>query len=296
MDRLKQTMPEALPYARQIAATRAARVTRLRSDTGWLSVVGKVFLDRTTPAVRVGSAPDCEARLPMGAPAFVGTLRIEHGLVRITLPYGSPGAPRERVLGSDRDGKADSLDAGGFRLEVMERGDVFALRVRDVRELPRPFAGIDYFPVDIAWRKEARLVPHTQATALELDYEGPPLHSASGGTAADISDKFESPGVLVFDAAEGEQRLTAVYTDGARARLYVLFRDGTAPAESYPTGRFLYAAPPDASGRVVLDFNEAMIPGCAFSIHATCPIPPRDNRLSVRIPAGEKNYLGDPVG
>ncbi|RPH64714.1 MAG: hypothetical protein EHM83_07780, partial [Burkholderiales bacterium] len=65
-----------------------------------------------------------------------------------------------KVLASDREGRAEPVSVNGFVIEVMERGESVALRVRDHRILPRPFAGIARFPVDPAWRKRARLVAH----------------------------------------------------------------------------------------------------------------------------------------
>jgi len=70
--------------------------------------------------------------------------------------------------------------------------------------------------------------------------------------------------------------------------LFFIFRDQTAGKETYPAGRFLYAPMPK-DGKVVLDFNKAYSPPCAFTAFATCPLPPPQNRLPVRIEAGEKN-------
>ena len=72
-------------------------------------------------------------------------------------------------------------------------------------------------------------------------------------------------------------------------QLFFVFRDLTSGKETYPAGRFLYAALPQA-GRVVLDFNLAENPPCAFTPYATCPLPPPQNRLQVRIEAGELDY------
>jgi uncharacterized protein (DUF1684 family) len=72
-------------------------------------------------------------------------------------------------------------------------------------------------------------------------------------------------------------------------RLWFIFRDGTSGNETYETARFLYADLQD-DGTVVLDFNEAYNPPCAFNAYTTCPLPLAENRLTVRIPAGEKAY------
>ena len=58
------------------------------------------------------------------------------------------------------------------------------------------------------------------------------------------------------------------------------------PANS---GRFFYSPMPQ-NGTIVLDFNKAYNPPCAFTPFATCPLPPPQNRLAARIEAGEKKY------
>ena len=93
-----------------------------------------------------------------------------------------------------------------------------------------------------------------------------------------------------------EHRIEAVYEDGSRKRLFLLFRDATSGTESYGLGRFVYAPLPDERGRLTIDFNLAMLPGCAFTVFATCPIPPKENRLAIPVRAGEREYLGPAVG
>jgi uncharacterized protein (DUF1684 family) len=244
-------------YEEEIEALHAARVSRLRSARGWLSLVDKIFL----------SQGKNDLVLPDGTKA--GIVEVEGNRVR----FG------DRVLKSDANGRADTLEIGGFVIELMERGDSLALRVRDVRELPRPFAGIERFPIDPKWRIDARLVPH--ATRITMSFEG-----AGEGT---IEDTMTSPGIVGFDVDGVHVEMDALVESGG-SRLYVPFRDATSGDESYGPGRFLYAPMPDAENRVVLDFNTAMLPGCAFSEHATCPIPPPRNRLKIPVRAGERTY------
>ena len=69
-----------------------------------------------------------------------------------------------------------------------------------------------------------------------------------------------------------------------------MIADGTTGKESYRAGRYLYVSPPDAAGKMVIDFNKAYNPPCAFTNYATCPLPPKQNRLPFRSEAGEKKY------
>lgn len=268
-------------YAASIEEAHAARVARLRSATGWLSLVGKTFFGQGTT----------EIVLPDGG-APIGNIHLDGSVVRFDVASGVEVTCNgetfdSRVLRSDRAGKADALLVRGFVLEVMERGDTFALRIRDTRELPRPFDGIGRFPIDPSWKVEARLEALAEPRAVDLDFEG-----ATGA----VADSFLSPGWVVFEREGREHRIEAVYEDGARKRLFLLFRDATSGSESYGLGRFVYAPLPDEGGRLTIDFNLAMLPGCAFTVFATCPIPPKENRLAIPVRAGEREYLGPALG
>jgi len=259
-------------YRETIESAHAARVARLRSASGWLSLVGKIFLDRATTNDIV---------LPDEQQTLVGKITFDDRVATFT-PKNDTG--EARVLRSDREGKADQLTINGFLLELMERGDTFALRVRDQRVLPRPYNGIDTYPIDPTWRVHARLEPHSDGSLrkVDLDFEG---------TTGSTQDSFVSPGTVVFEREGKEHRIQAVYEDSTQRRLFLLFRDTTSGPETYGLGRFVYADLPDSNGNLFVDFNLALLPGCAFTIFATCPIPPQENRLGIPVRAGEKNYL-----
>ena len=71
---------------------------------------------------------------------------------------------------------------------------------------------------------------------------------------------------------------------------FIIFADETNGEETYGAGRFLYTDKPDSTGMVELDFNKAYNPPCAFTKYATCPLPPMQNHLKVRVTAGEKIF------
>lgn len=256
-----------MSYEEDIEAAHERRVARLRSATGWLSLVDKVFLGQGMTKLR----------LPDGS--FVGDFVVTGKRVELD----------GRHLKSDAAGRADAVNVNGFVIEVMERGETLALRIRDHRELPRPFAGVARFPVDPTWRKHARFEPFEDAKEVFLDFEGA---TAEGG----VSDRFFSPGVVAFDHDGTEHRLQAVWLGADRKNLVVMFRDLTSGKESYPLGRLVNTDAPDDAGNVVVDFNLAILPGCAFSIYATCPIPPRENHLPIEVRAGERFYQDKAIG
>lgn len=100
-----------------------------------------------------------------------------------------------------------------------------------------------------------------------------------------------SPGALVFEINGWVYRLDPLLEKGSK-QLFIIFADKTSGKETYGAGRYLYADPPGADGNVVVDFNKAHNPPCAFTKFATCPLPPRQNRLAIRVEAGEKKNTG----
>jgi uncharacterized protein (DUF1684 family) len=185
-------------------------------------------------------------------------------------------APAQSVtLTSDLHGAPDKLVLGTLTMEVMERDAGVFIRVRDPQSPTRTaFPGLDYFPIDAKWRVVAKLEPYAPPKEIPLAYE-------SGS-----HERYFSPGAAVFEVDGVQYRIDPVL-DGDRPRLYVVFWDETARDETYGAGRFLYAPLPQGD-RVLLDFNQAFSPPCAFTPYALCPLPPPQNRLPVRVCAGEK--------
>jgi len=160
---------------------------------------------------------------------------------------------------------------------IMKRGDELFLRVRDA-ESPRRkhFAGLDWYPVDAAWRIEAQWVPFASPRTV-------PITNVLGQTSQEPVH-----GKAVLTVAGRALELLPL-TEGDE--LFFIFTDETAPEETYGAARFLYAKATQ-DGKIVLDFNRAYNPPCAFTPFATCPLPPKENRLPLRLTAGEKNYPG----
>ena len=269
----------------EVGAWRRARLARLTAPDSWLSLVGRFPLAEGSSTVGADAA--CDIVLPSEkAPPLVGHFAREGTQARFTpapgvsmtlqrRPGSEPLAPEVAVVvRTDRDGEPDKLALGSLTLEITEQPAGLFVRVRDP-ESPtrRAFSGLEYFPINPRFRIVARLEPHSPPQTIELGYE-------SGS-----SERYESPGDAVFELDGVVQRVTPVYINN-RSRLYLVFRDATAGDTSYGAGRFLYAPLPE-DGRVLLDFNEAFSPPCAFTPYAACPLAPLQNRLAVRIEAGE---------
>jgi uncharacterized protein (DUF1684 family) len=242
------------------------RLASLRRPQGWLALAGLHWLDQG------------ENRVP-GLP---GTFTCAGTAVTLRAAPGDgwalDGAPvTERTLASDQAPRQDRLALGERTVAVIIRGDRAALRVWDAARPERvAFAGIEAFPVDQRWRIAARWEPYAEPKEVEIPAAaGPVQHGLATGRAV-----FEVAGrtVSLQPTQDGDE-------------LFFVFKDATAPRETYGGGRFLVAEPPK-DGVVVLDFNRAYNPPCVFSPYATCPLPLPENVLPVRVEAGEKAWRG----
>ncbi len=179
-------------------------------------------------------------------------------------------------LRDDRTPKADELVIGDVRLVVHVSGETKSLRVRDPNgELARGFLGFSWFPIDLQYRVVGRFIKDAQPQAVKVL-----------NTFGEL-DEYKSEGVVEFSLLGETLRLRPFTT--RPKRFYFVFRDASSGQETYEAARFLYADLLD-DGTTVLDFNQAYNPPCAFNPYTTCPIPIRENRLSVKILAGEKDY------
>lgn len=280
--------PAADPgYAAEIGTARALRETRLTSESGWLTLVALHWLG---PGENVaGSDPAAPIALEApGIPPRAASFDLRpDGSVVLRAEPGAPVAvngvpPAVSPLVSDRDGKPDVVTVGRVRLTLIERGGRLAVRARDP-ESPRrkQFPGITYFPVDPALRVVGTLERYPAPREIEVpSAQGPP-------------QKALAPGVVRFRIEGKERILEPTVESPADETLFFVFGDATAGTETYGAGRFLYAAAPKGGeSTVVLDFNLAQNPPCAFTPYATCPLVLPKNVLPERVEAGEKVPAG----
>ena len=268
-------------YQREIEAWHAARIERLTAPRGWLSLVGLEWLK---PGMnRIGSAADNDVVLAK-APLHLGTLEWSaDGTLTIALDPASgatiDGKPTTyAVVLDDSHSAPTEIGFGTMTFIAIDRGGRKGLRVRDSEAATRTgFSGIERFPVDPAWQVIAEWQP--------LD---PPFQLATGTVIGTI-EQYPAPGKALFQRDGRTFELYPVLEAPGDEQLFLIFADATSGKETHGAARFLYADMP-RSGRIVLDFNRAYNPPCAFTAYATCPLAPPENRLALRIPAGEKKY------
>ena len=278
-------------YDQQIAQWRATRLKTLQASDGWLSLIGLEWLKEGVN--RIGSAADNDIVLQAG-PAHLGSLTLDHsGAMRMLLAPDSDatvdGKPVSEVTLVDdahvpRNTAPTTLHFGHARFFAIDRDGRKALRVKDSDAPTRTgFAGLDYFPIDPSWRIVADWVPFA------------PPHKLQIGNEIGTLDTIEVPGKAVFQR-DGRTYELMPYQEELGGELFFVIADRTSGKETYGASRFFYAPLPSTGlgkpGKVVLDFNKTYNPPCAFTAFATCPLPPPENRLDLRVTAGEKKYAG----
>jgi len=241
---------------------------------------------------RVGSAPGSDVPLPAKAPGEVGVIEITAGPERRVVFRPTPGVEvtvagrpvtEPLPLATDAGGAEPTiLELATFDLYVIDRDGRLAVRVKDSESPARlGFRGLEYYPIDPRWRVAADFEP----------YEPPRVLTIANVLGGSTEERL--PGALHFRLGEERYSLDAIQEAGSD-ELFVIFADPTNGEETYGAGRYLYTAFPGADGKAVVDFNKAYNPPCVFTPYATCPLPPPQNRLPLRVEAGEKIYGGAP--
>jgi len=272
-------------HIKEVEAWRAKHEADYRRD--WVTIDGLFFFKPGEN--RAGSAPTNDIVLSSSLPPVVGTFVLDAGRVRF-MPHeglavslaGQPVTGPIELKSDETVGPApDPLLVGGVRLAIHKSGERLSLRVRDdAGAQARAFLGFRWFPIDEKYRVTGRFIPDAAPHEVKLP-----------NMLGDI-DAYTTERVVEFTLLGTTLRLRPMTT--RPKRFYFIFKDESSGHETYSAARFLYSDLSD-DGTTVLDFNEAYNPPCAFNPYTTCPIPPKENRLNVKILAGEKAYPHEAV-
>jgi hypothetical protein len=249
------SLPATTSYEDEIAQWRRLRLAALTADGGWLTVTGRAWLHQGRNTF--GTAKHNDIVLADGA-AHAGTIDLAADKLAVQME----GPPRFL-----RPNSGEGFHVGRLELSLFGGAGTYQVRIKDPQSaIRRDFHGIDSYPVREEYRVTAQFVPAPRQM-------GP----------------LTSPGYVAFNLHGRAMRLCPVLEQPGAGVLLIVFRDLTAGKETYAGGRFLDLRMPRGES-VVLDFNKAYNPPCAFTPYVDCPVPPRQNRLPVRIEAGERKY------
>ncbi len=264
-------------YLKTIEAWQHARLERLKGETGWLNLAGLYWLEEGENSF--GSDPANDVVFPEKAEAFCGSLTLDSGMVTLNVSENalithndSPVSHME--LKDDHGENTTYLQQGDLAWYIIKRAAMYGIRLRDLKH-PRidKLDHIPAYPVNTDYVVEATLFPFDAPKTMIV---ATPVEG--------FTESYQCPGELHFTLKRKE---LVLYPFTSGQGYFLVIADETTGVETYGAGRFMYSTP-DSTGRIILDFNKAYNPPCAFSPFATCPIPPRENFLDVAIEAGEK--------
>ncbi len=271
-----------LEYRSEIQEWQKKRNDRLKLPDSWLTLTGLFWL--TEGENKMGADSSNKVIFPQGRTLnYIGSIYLDNGNmhlkaakdVKITV---NDSLVTEIQLLSDGDGKANPtiMKHESFTFYIIKRGEQVGVRLKDNKNPSfLNFKGLEYFEINPDWRFEADFIPYIPPKIIPIVNI---LNQVNNDTCT---------GAISFEVDGKIHELDAL-KDGNN--LFIIFNDLTSGKETYGMGRYLYTSLPDSENIVVLDFNKSYNPPCVFSEFATCPLPPEQNYLNLRIEAGEKKY------
>ncbi len=278
---------DEVTYKKEIAEWQKKRDQDLKSASSPLNLIHVYFLKEGVNTF--GSAEENDLVFPKGKLAeYAGQYTVKNDTISLQLKdqsgivYQGIKVLTKANLPSPDDTKAAvkdttiRLEHGTLKWFVFVSGGRLAVRVLDTQsDAQTRFKGVERFPVDKKWRIEAKFEPYDQGKKIAIT-------TVKGNT-----NLRSAAGLVTFKVEGKEYKLEALDRGSS---LFFVFSDQTADQEESYAFRFLSANKPSADNIVILDFNKATNPNCAFSVHAPCPLPPAQNKLTFAVPAGEKKF------
>jgi uncharacterized protein len=268
-------------YKKEVEEWQQKRNAYQVSENGWVNLAGLFWLKEGINTF--GSNSDNDLVFPEGKISErAGFILLNQKVVTLESAPGLELSFNGRLstfgILSHPDSSRVMVGYGSLRWFVIRRGGEFGIRLRDLdHPLLKEFHGIEFYPIDPMWRIKGRVAWADSTRTIEIT-------NVLGQTGPQ-----RLVGTLVFTVNGNEYRLDAL--DEGVPAFFMIFGDETNALGTYGAGRYMYVPfPPEGSDEVIIDFNKAYNPPCAFTEFATCPLPPQQNVLPFAIPAGEKNY------
>ena len=263
------------------------RHRELRSvHTSWLNLAGLFWLE-DEKAYSFGYGSDSDFQIDEGTgPDRIGSFvrTAEEVYFEPTdgaaIMHGEAPLEGRILLVADpgEDGSPTYLTHGSLTWWLIERDGKIGVRVRDTeRKAWKAYTGVDAYDFDFAYQLPVQFIPYDEPQ--EFTYP-----TVIGTMRTEVS-----PGLLIYQY-EGKQYEMVPFERNDGERLFLVFGDKTSGVSTYGGGRFLYVHKRE-DGSMVIDFNKAYNPPCAFTKFSTCPQPLARNKLPFSVEAGEKVYV-----
>jgi uncharacterized protein (DUF1684 family) len=279
---VKTLHAQGVDYKTVVNQWHKARIEDLKKPNGWLNLEGLFWLHKGNNSFGSTKSADCFYN-NTSFPPLLGNFNYEGDSVTWTSAGGNlididkiKSKPNQSYTVFKTSGKASVMDWNQFSWVVIKREDKVGIRFRNLKaKTLLEFKGIERFPINAAWKIQGKLEQPVQDILMITNVLGQNTETKNAG-------KF------VFE--KNGQKYSLDVIDEGGEKLFIVFADQTSGVSTYGAGRFIEIPKPDANGNTEIDFNYAYNPPCAFTAFATCPLPPKQNRLALKIEAGEKNY------
>jgi len=266
-------------YVSEISNWHNKRIQKLQKDNGWLNLVGLYWLKHGENTF--GSDSSNDIIFPPGAPPKIGSITLNDSVAKLNVIENvnvaiDNGSVKEALLQNDLSGNPTIMTCGYYRWNIIKRESKYGIRLRDLNSpLVKNFPGIDIYPADKSWKIEASFIKFPEPRKIMVP------------TILGTMEENKVIGNLTYTKDGNKYSLVPILEGDS---FFLIFADETNGEETYGAGRFLYTTLPDSNGKVILDFNKAYNPPCAFTKYATCPLPPKENYLHLKVTAGEKKF------
>jgi uncharacterized protein (DUF1684 family) len=275
--------PEKMRYIDEIMQWRSQMNERIRAENSWLALSGLFWLDEREQSLEQTSDGGVLVSTDF-TPQSLGSLTRHDDQVHFKPNPGWDlsinGKPaQETLFATDVDPEPDFIEFRHLRFVVIKRGERVGIRIWDNNRLQRKtFPERSWYPINTDYKLKAQAVIVQPGRVIKVP-----------NVLGDTSEE-EIIAELVFKLWGETYRLLAL--EAGEGEGLIVFGDQTNGKSTYPAGRFLVAEIGDSTETTV-DFNKAYNPPCAFTSYATCPLPPEENQLPIKIPAGERSNHGN---
>ncbi len=252
------------------------RIKALTEQNGWLNLAGLYWLKPGDNSF--GSASNNTLVFKhKNMPALLGKFKVLGKRVSFEFDKAVSKFSNdylEEIVLFDPSNKTDSnIHFNQFMWSIIIREDKIGVRFRDLKNPAlAAFKGNKRFAIDEKWNLPAKLLPPNPSGLF--------ITNVLGQTSAE-----DYAGKISFEYQGKNYELDAI-SEGP-GDFFVIFCDATNGINTYHTGRYMYVTRPDSNGNTFIDFNKAFNPPCAYTPFATCPIPPKQNKLPFKVTAGE---------
>jgi hypothetical protein len=278
----QQVQAQDKAYIQSVNDWHKMRIDYLKKPDGWLNLEGLFWLKKGKNSFGSDAKANCHYD-NKDFPALLGNFIYqgdsviwENGKTDVITLDKVKAVAGQSYKVFDNKGKETVMDWKQFSWVVIKREDKVGIRFRNLKaKTLLNFKDIERFPIQAKWHIQAKLIQPAQNFLMITNVLGQTVSSKNAGK-------------LVFEIEGKSFSLDVIDENGPT--LFIVFADQTSGKTTYGAGRFIDIPKPDKNGNTSIDFNNAYNPPCAFTAFATCPLPPEQNRLSISIEAGEKNY------